>query len=346
MDIFTLNNIIKKAYKNKVNDIIAQAQLAVTSQKEILIATKAAYDEQVKLVDDINLTFNFSEDEYCINDFFHNQESIIDVDKEIIKNILPSDYIDYTSELYDRMDIVITTEEKERGIVPGSERHNYNTTDRVYMHCGVQLLPYRDIIANHSVLDIGCGMGDFSFFCEYLGASNITGIDVHQENIDICNKIKQYYNLKTIFSIMDMNKLDINYLENFDTVIIFGVLPWTNCHIELFKKIKEANVKHLILAQMVYGLPIYDCLIRDKTYNIKEPMIELVWRTNYHYGSYSNTDKTLCYKPNLSFFIEALKYTGWYIENWTWMKNCTLNQKNPNISKFNQRFVFNCINSI
>lgn len=58
---------------------------------------------------------------------------------------------------------------------------------------------------NASVLDLGCGMGQFLYFCQSEGYHNFTGIDVSQENIEFIknNKFLKYTGKIYCSSIMD-----------------------------------------------------------------------------------------------------------------------------------------------
>ena len=42
---------------------------------------------------------------------------------------------------------------------------------------------------------------------------------------------------------------------------------------------------------------------------------------------------------------QVLDYYGWYIKDWSWQKNCTLNNSSINTKTYNRRFMFHCINT-
>ena len=66
----------------------------------------------------------------------------------------------------------------------------------------------------------------------------------------------------------------------------------------------------------------------------------------YHYGGTGWQENKMCLRveTNLPFWVQVLDYYGWYIKDWSWQKNCTVNQK-KSISTYRRRFFFHCINT-
>lgn len=76
-----------------------------------------------------------------------------------------------------------------------------------------------------SVLDIGCNEGYYSFAASRMGASEVTGIDLRQENISCAKQLKQLFGYDGCnFQIGNIVDMEISDLMQFDIVFCFGVL--------------------------------------------------------------------------------------------------------------------------
>jgi len=289
-------------------------------------------------------------EDYYVYDLLNESESVIHVKEEQLDTLWPKGYFEYTDSLYNRKAVrVQPSETKKHGGFEHAQYINYGDQIpqyRVYVEAGTQLLPYVNQIKGQHVLDVGCGYGDLAFALERLGAASVTALDVHQENIDVCNKIKQNFNSKITFETRDVNDLDVEYLSRFNTVMAFNSLSWANCHIEFIKNTNKALVKNLIIVHNIRGLPMIDC-VNDVLYNIKTPLLELVYDEGYHYGGVGWEDNKMCLKAqtNLPFWTTTLDYFGWYIQDWSWQKNCTFNKQLINLGTYAKKFVFNCVNT-
>jgi len=286
-------------------------------------------------------------DKYHIYDLLREPETVVNVVQEEAHNIWPKGYFDYTDTLYDRKALRITpfelkkqgNLEKAKIVKFGDEIAQY----RAYFEAGTQLLPYVDCIKGKHVLDVGCGYGDLAFAMEQMGAASVTAVDVHKQNTDMCAKIKHKFKSNIKVETKDVNDLTREYLSKFDTVVAFQCLSWTNCHVEFFKNVNKAGVRDLIMTDQLTGLPQPEC-VEDRTFNVREPMLVLYRSQGYHYGGTGWQDGKTCLraKTNLSFWVEALDYYGWYVKHWSRQRNCTLNGKKPTIPTYQRRFVFHC----
>ena len=284
-----------------------------------------------------------------VYDLIRETESCVDVDSTHVHQFWPEGYFDFTDTLYDRKSLRVRPRDikaagtKQAGI---DEMYgDYPKEYRAYLEAGIQLLPYGDCFKGQRVLDIGCGNGDLAFVMETLGA-DVVALDVHEENIDVCNKIKAHYNSKIEFAVKDINDITVDFLKQFDTVCAFQCLSWTNCHTEFFKNTNKAGVRNLLITDQLRGLPIIEC-VDNLSYGKHQPMLVHYFDEGYHYGGtgWKENKPVLRVETNLPFWVQSLDYYGWYIQNWSWQKNCTLDQKQIDTSVYRKWFLFNCINT-
>ena len=108
----------------------------------------------------------------------------------------------------------------------------------------------------------------------------------------------------------------------------------------------RAGVKDMLITDQIRGLPIVEC-INDKSYNHQEPMLVHYFDDGYHYGGTGWQEDKPCLRvyTNLPFWVQVLDHYGWYIQNWSWQKNCTFNKKPIETSTYRRRFMFHCINT-
>jgi 2-polyprenyl-3-methyl-5-hydroxy-6-metoxy-1,4-benzoquinol methylase len=82
---------------------------------------------------------------------------------------------------------------------------------------------YSEIIRG-KVLDFGCNHGSCSFLiCENNNVTNVIGLDLNEEAINVANETKKEINESKINFISE-NILDVTFNEQFDTIISFHTL--------------------------------------------------------------------------------------------------------------------------
>ena len=142
-----------------------------------------------------------------------------------MKKIKPikSKTLDASKETYDNLfkdlDYYIKTKLKARGI--------HDLIFNVYI----------EKIENSDVLDIGCGLGRFSFFASKV-AKNVTAIDMTANAINCAKKLQLALNIKNIdFILTTIEDFKIN--KKFDFILLSGTLEHLIDSDQFFKKITK-----------------------------------------------------------------------------------------------------------
>ena len=101
-----------------------------------------------------------------------------------------------------------------------------------------KILDFSDIHEKATVLDVACGTGVLTPFLLNRKVSNITGIDISPEMVNLAKaKFTQYNNVKFI----NISAEDIDFEQKFDRIIIFDAYP----HFCNKLKVIDAMAKHL-----------------------------------------------------------------------------------------------------
>ncbi len=85
-----------------------------------------------------------------------------------------------------------------------------------------------------SVLDIGCGAGQFARFLKDKGIRNYIGIDFSPERVKYAKNICPEFE----FMLADVYKSDVFNIRQFDTIVCLEFLEHVNHDLELFEKIR------------------------------------------------------------------------------------------------------------
>lgn len=106
-----------------------------------------------------------------------------------------------------------------------------------------------------SVIDAGCGMGDFLFTVpDFQTAENVVGIDVSPSNIEICNRLKAVSRKDNFL----FTQADLNYAEippNQNMILCIGVIMYVQDDIGLlhrFRNSLDADGKLLLYVAVNY----------------------------------------------------------------------------------------------
>jgi len=86
---------------------------------------------------------------------------------------------------------------------------------------------------NKTVLDVGCGTGNFASLVAKNGAKRILGIDYAEEAIKIAKK-------KHVHSNLDFKQMDVKHVkEKFDVIVSIGTLEHMDNPYQILKKFKK-----------------------------------------------------------------------------------------------------------
>lgn len=102
-------------------------------------------------------------------------------------------------------------------------------------------------ISGSSILDIGCGNGIYAIDAIKKGASQVTGIDVAEQMIELCNQMaeKEAINDKTSFTVSNypVSSSLRQELGNMDYAIVMGVMDYVYDPIPFLTQLKEMTNK-------------------------------------------------------------------------------------------------------
>jgi SAM-dependent methyltransferase len=97
------------------------------------------------------------------------------------------------------------------------------------------------------VLDVACNCGGFSVEAAKLGADYVLGFDVVDHYIDQANFIKRALNLEQVdFKLMDLDKIDVSNLGQFDITFCLGILYHLENPISTMKRLSSIT-RHVML---------------------------------------------------------------------------------------------------
>jgi 2-polyprenyl-3-methyl-5-hydroxy-6-metoxy-1,4-benzoquinol methylase len=154
---------------------------------------------------------------------------------------------------------------------------------------------FGEISNGDSILDYGCGIGDFISFLNDNGRkiSDYLGVDINDNYIEIAKKSYPGYDFKTISGIEDLS-------GNFDVVCAIGVFTWfitKEDFIKTINKLVEISNKSVVLT-LLYGKTPYDDISNKED-------IDDYWKSTY-----KKFDENLFYKLfpdlNFKFYIDDL----------------------------------------
>ncbi|MDP2684410.1 MAG: class I SAM-dependent methyltransferase [bacterium] len=128
-------------------------------------------------------------------------------------------------------------------------RKNHETKNLIirFLHDNLKrhTLGMLDGLKIETILDVGCGEG---FFTHEIGKrypnSNITGIDMENEYINLANKIHKLDNIT--YTNKDVESLNSD--EKYDLVILTEVLEHLNNPDKMLEKIKSISAKYILIS--------------------------------------------------------------------------------------------------
>lgn len=109
------------------------------------------------------------------------------------------------------------------------------------------------VIQNKKVIDIGCGFGYWSAFAHYNHCSDVIGVDVRKENVDIALAMQQEIpHNRMKFELCDVHDHDrVSQLcADRDTVLLLGLMYHVHDHYDILKSICQPNVKNIVMCNV------------------------------------------------------------------------------------------------
>lgn len=166
------------------------------------------------------------------------------------------------------------------------------------------LISHSYVLQNKKIIDLACNFGYFSVFCHNQGSSNVVGIDVRSENIQVAKSIQKDLNLfdkKIEFKTGDLH--DYSKIKNLcadkDTVLLLGIMYHVHDHFEILKTVCQPNVSYVVIESGENS----DIIDSD------QPLIW--WRNEFTFdllaGFSNNKGNTLVGYPNAAWFDLAMK---------------------------------------
>mgnify|MGYP004638239379 FL=1 len=192
------------------------------------------------------------------------------------------------------------------------------------------------------ILELCCGMGEFSFDIERLSNGDVFCLDISKESIDICNHhLKELGRRNLRFETADVESIELPEHE-FDVICMSGSLSYLNLDVFL------ANIKKWLKPD--------GCLIVVDTYGYS-PFFNLKRKLNYLFGK--TTKQTVlgipkketidaiknCFEYSEINFYGVFAFIGPFLRYVVGDKMTTkivdfLDKTFPNLSKYAFKFVF------
>jgi len=100
-----------------------------------------------------------------------------------------------------------------------------------------ELLEHIEIKPHHRILDIGCGDGSITHaLATKVPLGSVVGVDISPFMIDSAKKTFSKNNL----SFLTLNALDVDFVNEFDTVVSFSTLQWVPDQRTVLNNVKKA----------------------------------------------------------------------------------------------------------
>jgi len=132
-----------------------------------------------------------------------------------------------------------------------------------------EILSQIGLLNNKTILDIGCGMGDFLVFLKKKKILNYTGIDISELFINHC--IKKFKSKKINFICNDF--LTYKFNTKFDYIFLSGAL-----------NLKLENNKNIIIAEKFIRKAYSLCKI-GCSFNFLSSNVDYTNKKDFHYNS-------------------------------------------------------------
>jgi 2-polyprenyl-3-methyl-5-hydroxy-6-metoxy-1,4-benzoquinol methylase len=165
------------------------------------------------------------------------------------------------------------------------------------------------------VLDVACNCGGFSVEAAKLGAKYVLGFDVVDHYIDQADFIKRALNLEQVdFKLMDLEKIDVSTVGQFDITFCFGILYHLENPISSMKRLSSVTRRAMLVDTDLESIsfkrrPFSGFFVRRPFWlmNVPPPaasdpgsVTTSLWRT----------DRVIQFRPNEAAVVELLRFLG------------------------------------
>src|SRR5713226_5976074 len=163
------------------------------------------------------------------------------------------------------------------------------------------------------VLDVACNCGGFSMEAAKLGAKYVLGFDSVDHYINQANFIKRALNLEQVdFKVMDLEKIDVSTVGQFDITFCFGILYHLENPIASMKRLSSvtqhamlvdtdlepATFRRRLCCRFFVRRPFW--LMNTLPATIPEAATTSLWRR----------DRVVQFRPNEAAVIQLLNFLG------------------------------------
>ena len=165
------------------------------------------------------------------------------------------------------------------------------------------------------VLDIGCGMGDFAFYCCTQGAKKVTGIDLSSNMIQAANE--RYKDQKLIFQTIGLEDLIIEE-DTIDFISSSLALHYMDHFGEVIKKISSALKEGgVLLFSIEHPFAMANKGVKDRVYDEEGNLLHFVLDHYHEEGLRTQNwlvDHVMMYHRTFSTIMNTLIEYGLKIE--------------------------------
>lgn len=126
-------------------------------------------------------------------------------------------------------------------------------------------------LKNKTVVDIGCGPGQYSIAFAKMGARYVLGLDISEKMIELARNNAQKYGVEKICEFKKIDFMDFSIDKKFDYAVVMGVMDYVKDSEGFVKKVMK-----IIRKKAVFSFPKKGGFLawqREKRYRLKGTLI-------------------------------------------------------------------------